>query len=256
MYICFRCWALCELSLRGLRFTPKLWMEHRVPWSVLGSPRGPADASVGAGLVTASPQPPCQQPTQPVSLLLVGLPGLYASGSALCSYSCFLSTPFLPCVLSHFSCVQLFDSTNCSPPGSPVHGILQTRILEWVVMPSSSQRGSLRRRDQTCVFYVSCIVRQVLYTTEPPGKPSFPKHICNKAPIPYCPFYWEMKHCILRFYSRHNREYDKHSPSNPEVYLFKKNTHKTLVFPNNGWWVQLHIGKSSNDFFFLIIERT
>ena len=24
---------------------------------------------------------------------------------------------------------------DCSPPGSSVHGILQTRILEWVAMP-------------------------------------------------------------------------------------------------------------------------
>ena len=26
---------------------------------------------------------------------------------------------------------------NCSPPGSSVHEILQARVLEWVVMPSS-----------------------------------------------------------------------------------------------------------------------
>ena len=26
---------------------------------------------------------------------------------------------------------------DCSPPGSSVHGILQARILEWVVVPSS-----------------------------------------------------------------------------------------------------------------------
>ena len=88
------------------------------------------------------------------------------------------------------------------------------------------------------------------FTTEPPGKPSFPEHIRNKAPTPCCPFYWEMKHYILRFYSRHNREYDKHNPSSPEVYLFSKTTTTaTLVFLNNGWWVQLHIGKSSNEFF-------
>ena len=38
-------------------------------------------------------------------------------------------------MLGHVSCVQLF--VDCSPPGSSVHGILQARILEWVVMPSS-----------------------------------------------------------------------------------------------------------------------
>ena len=39
------------------------------------------------------------------------------------------------------------DPTDCSPPGSSVHGILQARILEWVAIPFS--RGSSRPRDQT-----------------------------------------------------------------------------------------------------------
>ena len=34
-------------------------------------------------------------------------------------------------------CPTLCDPMDCSPPGSPVHGILQARILEWVAMPSS-----------------------------------------------------------------------------------------------------------------------
>ena len=38
------------------------------------------------------------------------------------------------------SCLTLCDPMGYSPPGSSVHGILQARILEWVVMPSS--RGS------------------------------------------------------------------------------------------------------------------
>ena len=40
-------------------------------------------------------------------------------------------------------------------------GILQARILEWIAIPSS--RGSSQPRDWTCVSYVSCIGRQVLY---------------------------------------------------------------------------------------------
>jgi len=32
---------------------------------------------------------------------------------------------------------------NCSPPGSPVYGILQARILEWVVMPSSRAKSAI-----------------------------------------------------------------------------------------------------------------
>ena len=50
---------------------------------------------------------------------------------------------------------------DCSLPGSSVHGILQARILEWVAMPCS--RGFSWPRDRTCISYVSCIGRQVLY---------------------------------------------------------------------------------------------
>ena len=32
-------------------------------------------------------------------------------------------------------CPAVCDPMECSPPGSSVHGILQARILEWVVMP-------------------------------------------------------------------------------------------------------------------------
>ena len=56
-------------------------------------------------------------------------------------------------------CPTLCDPMT--PPGSSVHGIVWARILEWVVI--SSSRGSSRLRDQTHVFYVSCIGRQVLY---------------------------------------------------------------------------------------------
>ena len=34
-------------------------------------------------------------------------------------------------------CPALWDSMDCSPPSSSVHGILQTGTLEWVAMPSS-----------------------------------------------------------------------------------------------------------------------
>ena len=58
-------------------------------------------------------------------------------------------------------CPALCDAMNCSPPGSSVPGILQARILERVATPSS--RGSSQPRDWTCVSYISCLGRQVLY---------------------------------------------------------------------------------------------
>ena len=45
------------------------------------------------------------------------------------------------------SCLTLCNTTDCSPPGFSVHGILQARIPEWVAMPSS--RGSSQPRNQT-----------------------------------------------------------------------------------------------------------
>ena len=38
---------------------------------------------------------------------------------------------------------------DCNLSGSSIHGILETRILEWVVIPSS--RGSSQPRDQTLI---------------------------------------------------------------------------------------------------------
>ena len=56
---------------------------------------------------------------------------------------------------------------DCSLPSSSVHEILQTRLLEWVAMPSS--RGSYQPRDRTRVSCDSCIEGRFL-TTEPPRK--------------------------------------------------------------------------------------
>jgi len=55
-------------------------------------------------------------------------------------------------VLATQSCLILCNPMDYSLPGSFVHGILQTRILEWVTIPFS--RGSSRPRDWT---WVSCI---------------------------------------------------------------------------------------------------
>ena len=42
-------------------------------------------------------------------------------------------------------CLTLCDPTDCGPPGSSVHGILQARILEWVAI--SSSRGFSQPRN-------------------------------------------------------------------------------------------------------------
>ena len=66
---------------------------------------------------------------------------------------------------------------DCNSPGFSVHGILQARILQWVIMPSS--RGSSPPRDPT---HVSC--RRILYcwaTRKVPTRPHCPA-IVGMAP--------------------------------------------------------------------------
>ena len=62
------------------------------------------------------------------------------------------------CLVALTLYLTLCDPTDCSPPGSSAHGILQARILEWVAISSSG--GSPWPRDQT---RVSCIGRWILY---------------------------------------------------------------------------------------------
>ena len=74
------------------------------------------------------------------------------------------------CAKSFQSCPTLCNAVDyCSMRGFSIHEILQTRMLEWVGMPSS--RGSSQPRDQTCICYVSCTVRQVLHHQNDPGSP-------------------------------------------------------------------------------------
>ena len=59
-----------------------------------------------------------------------------------------------PCVcLVAQLCQTLCNSMDCSPPGSPVHGDSQARILEWVSKPSS--KGSPQPRDWTQVSHIA-----------------------------------------------------------------------------------------------------
>ena len=59
--------------------------------------------------------------------------------------------------------LTLCDPIDHSPPGSSVRWISQARILECVAMPSL--KGSSWPRDWTCISYISCIGRWVLYTS-------------------------------------------------------------------------------------------
>ena len=71
----------------------------------------------------------------------------------LSSYSC-------SCLVTK-SCPALCDPMDCSPPGSSVHEVSQTRILEWIAI--SFSKGSSQPRDQT---HISCLAG-CFFTTAP-----------------------------------------------------------------------------------------
>ena len=64
------------------------------------------------------------------------------------------------------SFLTLCDPVACRLPGFSVHGDFPSRILEWVVMPSS--KGSSQLRDWT---QVSCIAVAILYHLSHQGSP-------------------------------------------------------------------------------------
>ena len=66
------------------------------------------------------------------------------------------------------SCLTLWDPIDCSPPSSSVHGIFQTRILEWVVIPFS--RGIFLTQGSN-LGLLHC--RQTLYHLSHQGSPNF-----------------------------------------------------------------------------------
>ena len=54
------------------------------------------------------------------------------------------------------SCPTLCHPMDCSLSGSSVHGIFQTRVLEWIAI--SFSRGSSRPRNRTQVSHIACFL--------------------------------------------------------------------------------------------------
>ena len=73
-------------------------------------------------------------------------------------------TLFTMCVFVAQSCPTLCNCTVCSP----VHGILQARILEWIAIPFS--RGTFQPSDQTLVFCITGRFFTVWATGKSPKK--------------------------------------------------------------------------------------
>ena len=96
-------------------------------------------------------------------------------------------------------CLTLCDPMDYSPPGPSVHGILQARILEWVVIPFS--RGSSQPRDLTqvsCIasrFFTVWVIREaqipeVHSNTQLPGIRNFLAGTCSGHYAPWSTPNW------------------------------------------------------------------
>ena len=72
-------------------------------------------------------------------------------------FSCFflekkkkkLSVSYIFSLLVTQSCLILCDPTDCNLPGSSVHGILQARIVEWVVIPGDLPNPGIKPGSPT-----------------------------------------------------------------------------------------------------------
>ena len=110
------------------------------------------------------------------------------------------------------SCPTLCNPMDYSLPDSSVHEILQTRILEWIAMPSS--RGSSWPRDQTHIYYVFCISGHVLSHWHHPGSQI------------YTPACTQIMHT-------------KHKPAYKHLHTYQ-HTYKTLTYKHMHAYMQIH----------------
>ena len=89
---------------------------------------------------------------------------LYAGPCRLCHQSCIYpphspSSPPSRHLSSHRerevaqSCPTLCDPTDCSLPGSSVHGIFQARVLEWGAIAFSSHKAISMPRENEGALY-------------------------------------------------------------------------------------------------------
>ena len=77
------------------------------------------------------------------------------------------------CVLVTQWCPTLCDPMDSSSPGSSVHVILQTRILEWVAIPSPGDLPDPGIEPRSPTLLVESLL------SEPPGKP----HLGFQRPV-------------------------------------------------------------------------
>ena len=112
-------------------------------------------------------------------------------------------------------------------PGSSVHRILQARILEGVVMPSS--RGYSQPRDQTQEFCVSCTAGGFLLLSHQ-GSPhsdfrAQERKTCLLFPLPFATKWWDWMHISLI----HDPYMSYRYLGIPQIFLQEHKIHSAII---------------------------
>ena len=102
----------------------------------------------------------------------------YREGDVFLSSRSLCSSCVCVCV-SHSVVFYSLQPIGCSPSGSPVHGILQARILEYVAIPFS--RGSSPPRDRTWICCIA-VTLVILFRLQPLEEVLFITGVENEAP--------------------------------------------------------------------------
>ena len=103
-------------------------------------------------------------------------------------YNCLKLLQLCPTLWNPMNCM---DPTDCSPPGSSTHGILQARILEWVACHLLLQGKCL---TQELNLHLLCLLHLQVGSLPlvPPGKPPLYKRFVNISLLVECIFLDEM----------------------------------------------------------------
>ena len=131
------------------------------PQKEVGSSHKPQGQRLLSATTTSSPQ----------FLPIITIPGSH-SRPTVCQTLCSIRMRAKPLQ----SCLALCNSMNFNPLGPSVRGILQTRLLEWVAVPSS--RGSSQPRDQTW----ACCTGRGFFTTSATWEALRSIHIAPYSP--------------------------------------------------------------------------
>ena len=123
-----------------------------------------------------------------------------------CDHPIILISTWRACSESYLT---LYDTMDCSPPGSSVHGILQTRILEWIARVSFWPRDWMHDISGIFCFAVR------FFTTDQPRKPYF--HLQFSSVTQSCLTLWprELQHTRPPCPSPISRIYSNSHPSSP-----------------------------------------